>query len=271
MILDFHTHIFPDAIAERSLIGLEGVCHIKPSTDGKQLGLISSMDQAGVEKSVVLPVVTKPSQFESVNRFAVQVNETHGDRLISFGGIHPDGGDYRAELKQIRDMGLLGIKLHPDYQHVMIDDIRNMRIIDYANELGLIVVTHAGVDVGYPEPVHCSPEATRRMLDQVRPEKMVLAHMGGWKMWDQVLEYLVGQNVYLDTAFCLDRSREGKISQEKWQQILDGHDHSKILFASDSPWSDVRGDIAGLMELVPDEKVREDIFWNNGQKLLYNK
>lgn len=268
MIIDFHTHIFPDAIAEKSITGLEAVCHIKPSTDGTQLGLIASMDWVGIDISVILPVVTKPSQFESVNRFAAQINEHHGDRLLSFGGIHPDCEDYRAELEHIRSLGLPGIKIHPDYQHVMIDDMRYLRIIDYANELGLIVVTHAGVDVGYPEPVHCSPERTRRMLEQVRPEKMVLAHLGGWKMWDQVLEHLAGQNVYLDTAFCLDRSREGKIPLEQWVQILERHDRRKILFASDSPWSDAGRDIVALKEMVPDEELREDIFWRNTKKLL---
>ena len=41
----------------------------------------------------------------------------------------------------------------------MIDDVRYMNIIEYASELGLVVITHAGVDIGLPEPVYCPPEA----------------------------------------------------------------------------------------------------------------
>ena len=31
---------------------------------------------------------------------------------------------------------------------MMIDDIRFMRIMEYASELGLIILTHAGIDIG---------------------------------------------------------------------------------------------------------------------------
>ncbi len=263
MIIDFHTHIFPDKIAQRSIQALSEVSGIKAATDGTLNGLLGSMDKSGVNLSVVLPVVTKPSQFESVNTFAAKVNGQYAGRLLSFGGIHPDSADYKAELNRIKELGLPGIKLHPDYQGVMIDDVRYMRIIEYANELGLIILVHAGIDIGLPEPVHCPPDKARKVLDAIQPEKLVLAHMGGWKQWDAVYEYLAGENVYLDTAFCFDYT-----SQEMFLKLCDKHGTQRILFATDSPWSDASKDRKAVEALPLSMQQKEAIFSENAKRLL---
>ena len=124
MIIDFHTHIFPDKIAEKTIAKLASVANIAASTDGTINGLVESMNRANVDISVIQPVVTKPEQFETINQFAQSINEKYKGRLISFGGIHPDCEDYKQKLNQIKESGFLGIKIHPDYQKVMIDDVR---------------------------------------------------------------------------------------------------------------------------------------------------
>ena len=90
--------------------------------------------------------------------------------------------DYRSELHELKEMGFLGIKLHPDYQDMYFNDIRYKRILDYASELGLIVVVHAGKDPKCPDHVHCAPEMIEEVLNEVAPEKLVLAHFGGNEM-----------------------------------------------------------------------------------------
>lgn len=127
MIMDFHTHIFPEKIAGKTLSLLAERCHVEPESDGTEAGILASMEEAGIDCSVILPVVTMPKQFESITRFASYLNEKYGffdrswergefPRLISFGGIHPDSSDYRGELKSLAAAGFAGIKLHPDYQ-----------------------------------------------------------------------------------------------------------------------------------------------------------
>ena len=196
MIIDFHTHIFPDKIAVRTIEALEAKAGLTASTDGTLNGLLTSMEAAGVDMSVVLPVVTKPSQFETVNTFAASVNEQYQGKLLSFGGIHPDTEDYKKELDRIKELGLKGIKIHPDYQGVMIDDVRYMNIIEYADSLGLIILTHAGIDIGLPKPVHCPPDRMRKVLDALHPKRMVVAHYGGWKQWEMVYQHLAGRLEY---------------------------------------------------------------------------
>lgn len=266
MVIDFHTHIFPDVIASRTIASLEGKAGISAATDGTLNGLLTSMEKAQVDISVILPVVTKPSQFDSINEFAVSVNEKYRGKLISFGGIHPDSEDYKAELKAIKDMGLKGVKIHPDYQGVMIDDARYMRIVEYADALGLIIVTHAGIDIGIPETVHCPPDRMRKVLDTLKPSRMVLAHYGGWKQWEMVYDYLAGENVYLDTAFTFDF-----IEDDMFLKILEKHDNDKILFATDSPWSHVQRDVDKIKTLPIPSYVREMILYGNAAKLLQLK
>ncbi len=263
MIIDFHTHIFPDRIAARSIESLSKVSGVPAATDGTLDGLIASMERTGVDLSVIMPVVTKPAQFESVNAFAAKVNEQYAGKLLSFGGIHPDSADYKAELDMIKKLGLPGIKLHPDYQGVMIDDVRYMNIIEYANELGLIILVHAGIDIGLPEPVHCPPDRARKMFDAISPKKLVLAHMGGWRQWEEVCEYLAGLPIYFDTAFCFDY-----MDQEMFMKLYEKHDKDKILFGTDSPWSGADKDILAVNNLPVSEPAREAIFSGNARKLL---
>lgn len=269
MIIDFHTHIFPDAIAEKTIHKLERAANIHAHASGTLQGLKASMQQAGVDHSVILPVVTKPSQFDSVNQFAATINGKDG--IFSFGGIHPDNSDYKAKLTYIKELGLAGIKLHPDYQGVHVNDPRYLQLITCAVDLGLIVVLHAGVDVGLPEEVHCPPEEALEMLQYVEthaihPEtaQIVLAHTGGWKQWDAVEELLVGKPVFFDLAYTF-----GFIEEDQLLRIIRNHGADRILFATDSPWNGQTEDIASLKALDLTEEEQAAILGENAARLLH--
>lgn len=267
MIIDFHTHIFPEKLAEKTIKTLEDKGGSKAFTNGTLDGLKNAMKAAGLDCSIILPVVTKPEQFKSVNEFAVRVNEQYGNdentKLLSFGGIHPDSSDYKSELRQIVHMGLRGIKLHPDYQETMFDDMKYMRIIDYASDLNLIISVHAGLDIGYPDHIHCTPKAIRKVLDQVSPDKLILAHFGGYRCWNEVEEYIMGQKVFLDTAFI-----HNTINQDQFLRIMRQHGCDKVLFATDSPWSDQSEVITWLKNLQLSQMELERIFFKNALDLL---
>ena len=111
MIIDFHTHVYPDKIASRTMEALQSHApQVTAYTNGTVEGLRQSMRQAGIDYSVILPVATRKGQFDTVNRFARQINDTYDD-LISFGGIHPDDDDIAGKLQFLRDSGFKGIKI----------------------------------------------------------------------------------------------------------------------------------------------------------------
>lgn len=270
-VIDFHTHIFPDQIAARTIDMLQKKGGIQAFSDATRQGLLRSMNEADIALSVILPVVTKPEQFATINKVAAEINEyyfagegrTEQKKLLSFGGIHPDNEDYKARLQEIAALGLQGIKLHPDYQQTYFDDIRYMRIIDYATELGLIISVHTGVDVAYPDDIHATPKRIKQVLREVKPEKLVLAHYGSLFLWDEVEELLVGEPVYFDTAVI-----DGKIQEEQFLRILKHHGSERILFATDNPWSGQKQFLDWFDKLALTETERENILHLNAERLL---
>lgn len=284
MLIDFHTHTFPDELANKVILKIAGDASIRHYTEGTNSSLLESMDRAAVDMSVILPVVTKPSQCETINRVAKDVNDRYFPRLLSFGGIHPDNTDYKEILKALAESGIKGIKLHPLYQGVAIDDIRNLRIIDCASELGLIVVIHAGKDLSFPGDF-ADPERISRMLDEVHPEKIVLAHMGSYARWKEVYSLLCGRGAYLDTSFSLNPVRplkdtqEGRdslaansmlvspLNRELFRKMVEKNGVDHMLFASDSPWGDQK-ETFELVDECLDGSEKEAVYYGNALRLL---
>lgn len=274
MIIDFHTHVYPDAIAERTMAALGNVPGVQGHTDGTLRGLLDSMAASGVDKSVILPVNTRMGQFDSITKFARSINEQY-DNLISFGGIHPDDDEPEEKLRYLRDNGFKGVKIHPDYTETFIDDERYIRIIAAAQRLGLTVITHAGKDPAY-SVIHCPPDRGRAMLDRVRELTgftepfFVFAHLGGNRLLSDVERHLVGQNCYIDISCSFsDLGNFSTASDEDIIRVIRNHGVEKILFATDSPWNDQKAYIErfkALPGLTDYEK--EQILGKNAEKLL---
>lgn len=267
MIIDFHTHIFPEKIAKATIEKLKTyLCEqgeeCMAYTEGTLGSLLSSMKKAGVDKSVILPVVTNPKQFESINRFSAEI---HNEKIIAFGGIHPDNENPEEKLDYIKSLGLKGIKLHPDYQGTYINDEKYISIIRHAEKIGLITVIHAGYDVLSPDNLHCPVDFALEMLQKVgntKDTKIVLAHLGGLRAGEECLEKLAGQDVYLDVSYVLNKTEPDLLIK-----IFEKHGFDKILFASDSPWGDQKAFVETLNNLDISQENKNKIFYENAARL----
>ena len=261
MLIDFHTHAFPERIAGRAIAKLShDAGGLAPQTEGTLESLKARMDTDGVDLSVVLSIATNPHQMHKVNDFAAEMNAD--PRIAAFGSVHPDAPDALAELERIASMGLKGVKLHPEYQSFYVDEERMKPIYRKLSELGLITVFHAGEDYGYPPPYHATPE---RLKNAVRwfDAPVVAAHWGGAGFGTEVLEKLCGENLYFDLSF-------GYAAMPKpvAQMILDRHGPDKLLFGSDTPWHRPQWELRLLDSLDISEADREKIRWQNAAKLL---
>ena len=266
-IIDFHTHIFPDKIAERTIGFLVEKGGIPAYSNGTLSGLKKELDEGQVCVGVALPVLTKPESFESVLRFTQAVNEgyfSNEHNVLSFAGIHPDCEDIEGKMARIKACGFKGVKIHPDYQQTFIDDERFIRILNAAIDEDLIVSAHAGFDVGYPECTHCTPIRTVRALDRLKGDiKLVLAHMGGCRMHEEVYALLAGRNVYFDTSYVLDEMDKGL-----FLKIVEKHGADKIVFASDCPWKKPKTLVEALRSMGLSKEDEDKIFYKNAEKLL---
>lgn len=261
MIIDFHTHCFPDALAPRAIATLAASCDCPAHTDGTIAALDASMRKNGIDRSVMLQIATKPSQNHTVNSWAIE--QLAQPRIIPFGSVHPRGDDWAYQLDRLAEAGVKGIKFHPEYQDFYVDDETVFPVYAHAARLGLVVVFHAGVDIGFPPPVHCTPERVKNILRVLPEERIVLAHMGGWKMWDDVDAVLRDTRIYYDTSFC-----HAYLAPEKMTRLIENHGTDKILFASDSPWEDQADALDTVRRLPLDSATKRAILGDNATRLL---
>ena len=260
MIIDFHTHCFADSIAKNAVAQLEKVGEITAYSDGTTAGLLKNMERTGIDKSFVMPVATKPSQVDSINKWAAEKTD---DKLQFFGAIHPDSDNAIETLQQLKKDGFLGIKLHPDYQGFFADEKRMMPVYDAARQLGLIVLLHAGVDIGLKGAVHCTPLMIRKILENIPGIKLIAAHMGSHALWRDVEETLTGKDIYLDTSYSsYDLKQEGML------RMIKKHGTDRILFGTDSPWTDAAAEIDFIRDLSLGSADIDKILYKNALTLL---
>lgn len=276
MIVDFHTHTFPDRIAADAIAKMQQASHSMAFTAGTEDALCSSVHTAGIDRAVVLPVATNPLKLRSINDSSLRANGRDG--LICFGCVHPDAPDWADEMRRIAAEGLKGIKIHPVYQGVDIDDPRYLRILTLAGELGLIVVMHAGNDIGFPGVVRCSPRMTCNALRQAGPVRLVMAHMGGWRNWDEAA-LLAETDVYIDTAFSMGSvvplddgyyTTEDLplLSDDSFVRLVRLFGAERVLFGTDSPWADQAAELAHLRALPLTDSEKTAILGMNALRLL---
>ena len=270
-IIDFHTHAFPDALAPRAIAQLTinaAASGYTPLTDGTVNGLIASMDKAGISRSVVCNIATNARQMQKVNDFAISCAQNN--RLIPLGSLHPDATaeDMDAELNRLAAAGLAGIKIHPDYVHVEIDSPAFEPILARCEARGMLVVTHAGFDPVEPNHMHCAPDMVLRVIERHPALKLVVAHTGGFDCESEVLKKLCGTNVYLDTSLAAVRRAKSAVWGQACGDILRAHDPTRILFATDTPWSDPAAEIAFVRSVGLSEEDTEAVLHGNAERLL---
>ena len=282
MTIDIHTHTFPDKIAQATVYKLQNASHTKPFSDGSADGLRVSMERAEVYYSVVLPVATTAHQVPHVNDSSIALNERGAETgVLSFGCMHPDFPDWRAELARLAESGVRGIKLHPVYQGVDFDDARYLRILDRCAELGLLVLTHAGRDVGFPgAPDYVSPARIVSAVRQTDGGTLICAHMGGWRQWDEVERLLPETGVYIDTSFSLGSMTPNGdgyyktpadlalLGEEQFVRIVRTFGAERVLFGTDSPWGDQSDGLRQFRALPLTEAEQTAILGENARTLL---
>lgn len=262
MIIDFHTHAFSEKIVEKAMSNLTATSGITPYTDGTISGLLEIMKKTGVDKSVLLPIATKPSQQKIVNGWA---REVMSDKIYSFGSVHPDAEDALEELDRIKESGLYGVKIHPDYQNFYADDKKVFPIYQKCSDIGLTIIFHAGFDPLSPYEIHGTPKAFADIHEKFPNLTMVLAHLGGMYRWEQVERFIAGKpgNLYLDVS-CI----AGEIGTDILKRIVEKHGADRILFASDCPWDDPANEIKMINALDISQDDKEKIFYKNAAGLL---
>jgi len=261
LIIDFHTHIYPEPSASKTLKAVQDRAGISCFSDGTQQGLVRSMDKAGIDLSVVCSVATKPEMVNSTHQWLENIRNP---RIMPFATMHPDLAIVVEEVGDLKKRGFKGFKVHPDYQGFFVDEKRVYPFYEAAQAAGMIVLFHAGLDRGLRHPIHSTPERLARVHKDFPSLCMVAAHMGGEAVFEETERCLLGRDVFMDTSFVLR-----VMPPHLLKRFMKKHPVERILFGSDSPWTDQSEELRflkGLPYLSGEEK--EKITGRNAAQLL---
>ena len=261
MLIDFHSHCFPDKIAARAVAKIGGKAGgLVPHTDGTLDGLAALMKQQNVDRFVVLNIATNEKQMTSVNDFAAKMNER--EEVIAFGSVYPKAANVMEELERIKALGLKGVKFQFDYQGLYVDDEIMKPIYKKIAQLDLITMIHAGFDYGFAPPYMATPERIANALRWV-DSPFIASHWGGLSCAEGVLDLLCGLPLWFDTSYGY-----GAIAMPTAKMILEKHGIDKILFGSDCPWHTPQEEQRLIESLGLSEEEKEKIYFKNAKKLL---
>lgn len=255
---DAHTHVFPAGIAAKAVHFLEEYYHRSWAGDGSADDLLRLMDEAGVEKALVFASATKPEQVRSVNNFMAQLQTESKGRFYAFGTLHPDHPENAAELERIVELGLHGLKVHPDFQHIYIDEPKMMRIYEAVGDR-MPIVFH----MGDRRTDFSSPWRLAKVLDDLPHLRVIAAHFGGYSEWDEVKRHLLGRDLWMDTS-----STFWELPAPEARELALRHGIDRILLGSDYPAVSPAQAIADVRGMGLSDEENEKIFHLNAEKLF---
>jgi predicted TIM-barrel fold metal-dependent hydrolase len=259
-IIDFHTHAFPDDLAEQTVPKLCAFAKVTAALDGKVSSLIAEMDRIGIETAVVLSIATKASQFESILSWCSSVAS---ERLIPFASVHPEDPEAVGKIDEVHKAGLKGVKLHPYYQSFVFNEPRMFPLYERIEQRGLILLAHTGFDLGYPHDRIADPPKIMEVAQAFPKLKLVTTHIGAWQDWDSVEKYLIGKPVYMGISYAFPF-----IGKDRARRFLRSHPPEYILFGSDSPWGSQEKTLEDLLALDLGEELNCSICHQNAARLL---
>ena len=258
-IIDSHCHIYPDAIAERAVASIGQFYDIPMCLDGTEATLLREGKAAGVNHYVVFSVATKPSQTKSINEYIADAVERSGGRMTGLGTVHPDSPDLKGDIRHIRELGLKGVKLHPDIQQFKIDDYRCLKIYELCEGV-LPVLLHTG-DHRYD---YSNPNRMRPILEIFSGLTVIGAHFGGWSIWEQAAKELAAfPNFYVDSSSSLYA-----LSPDKAREIVRTYGAERVLFASDYPMWRYDEELARFFAMGLTEEENHQILHRNAERLF---
>jgi predicted TIM-barrel fold metal-dependent hydrolase len=262
MVIDIHTHVFPRQKAPAILDDMAKRKGIPHYTDGTVDGLLDVMEKSGTGISLISRITTKKENVTAVNGWLAKCMRPSIHCLAT---VHPDQPVASSDLETLKAQGFRGVKLHPDYQGFFVDDRRMYPFYEAAQATGMPVLFHAGLDRGLPPPVHAMPSGLLKVHRDFPQLLMIAAHMGGEDNYAETEALLLGENIFIDTAFVLRIMPFGLL-----KRFFRKHGVERILFGSDSPFKDQAKELAYLLNLsFLTTAEKEKVSGQNARSLLF--
>ena len=259
-IIDFHTHVFPDAIARKATESICEFYHMTAMVDEGTVGqLIQLHQEAGISHACIHSVAITAHYVESINRFISGAATKYPDHLTGFAAIHPEYQDPERLVEETKRQGLKGFKIHPDMQKFALDSPEAMEMFA-AIEGKLPIIIHTG-DCRFE---YSRPWQMKKVLDAFPKLVCICAHLGGWSEWDEARKTLAQyENAYVDTSSSLYA-----MTPEEGRRIVRSYSRDRVLFGTDFPMWNPKKELERFYRLKLTEEEEEKILRKNAEDLL---
>ena len=264
-IADAHTHIYPEKIAQKATDAIGEFYDIPMYGNGMSNMLIENGEKIGVTKYLVCSVATTENQVESINNFLYKESQAHPE-FVPFAAMHKDYKDFENELKRVKTLGFKGIKFHPDFQEMYIDDEQAFPIYEKCAQMGLVILFHMG-DNRYD---YSTPDRLCKVLRKIPNLKCIAAHFGGYQNWEggrkeysKLFNEGYGKYLYFDTSSSLFKLQPSVASEMIKQYGID-----RFMFGTDFPMWSAKDELERFNKLDLTDSQREKILYGNFEKLF---
>ena len=255
-VIDFHTHIYPEKIAEKAVSSVGDFYNIKMDGGGTAQTLLKQSE--GITSHVVHSVAVSPKTVVAINDFISAECEKHGN-FYGFGTMHAGFENKIEETKRILSLGLKGIKIHPDTQEFDMDTEEMYELYDFLREEKIPLLIHCG-DYRYD---YSHPKRLKNILKRFPGLIVIGAHFGGWSMHDLALEYLKDENCYLDTS-----SSFFVTGMKRAKELIRIYGAERMVFGSDFPMWSPKEELERFMSMNLTDEENELILHKNAEKIL---
>lgn len=259
-IINAHCHIYPDKIASKAVDGIKNFYDLNMSLDGTVNGLIEDGNTVGVNHYLIHSVATTPKQVKSINEFIAESVNTNPEIFTGFGTLHPDSEDMQGDFDHLIELGLKGVKIHPDFQQFAMNEYRAFKMGEIINEGNVPLLVHCG-DFRYN---YSNPEQIKAFLDKFPNLTFIGAHFAGWSVWEDATEKLAGiPNLYVDLSSSLY-----DLTPETAVDLIHAYGSDKVLWGTDYPMWDSPSEMEYFNKLNLSEKEKSQILYDNAAKIL---
>lgn len=260
MIIDAHTHIYPQKIAEKATQAIGAFYDIKMQMpSGVPDRLIEEGNAAGVTRFVVHSVATKAAQVKSINDFIIKEITEHKE-FIGFMTLHEDMSEEEIaeEIERCVSCGIKGVKLHPDFQKFYIDGENAEKIYRAVGDK-LPILFHTGDD----RYEYSRPERLMNIAKKFPKMRFIGAHFGGYRRWNETDGYKNLDNVFFDTSSSLPF-----IGAETAKKLIEKFGAERFFFGTDFPMWNATEEISRFNEIALTDDEKDKIFYKNVTEFL---
>lgn len=256
-IVNFHAHIYPQKIADKAVKAVGDFYTLPMNGDGTVEGLIAQGKPFGVTHHIVHSVATTPLQVNSINKFISNECKAYS-QLVGFGSLHQDLENPQDSIAEILNLGLKGVKIHPDTQKFNADSTKMFEIYDMLRGK-LPILIHCG-DYRFD---YSHPRRIKNIVKNFPDLTVIAAHFGGWSLWDMAMEYLMDSKCYMDTS-----SSFAFLGTKRSREIVKAYGAERLLFGTDFPMWDIESELKRFDELKLSKNEQELILYKNAYNLL---